>query len=205
MSICLAGSHRTGKSTLAKAFAAKTGWTYLPSQAGQVFVDMGVKVAHDVAPELRLEIQEEILRRHEAAYSAHAGRPWISDRSPFDSAAYTVLDLLHLIHPRHYSRVLSYVERCFDVANRHCSAIVLVQPGIPFVAEEGKMPPNELFVEAMNTQVWGLLGDRRLTAKAAFIRRDVTDLQERLEHLMGLQAKLNLIGKALIPEGMPVN
>lgn len=204
MSICLAGSHRSGKSTLAKLVADQLGWTYIPSRAGEVFASFDLDMSEEIAADVRLEIQIAILDAHANDLSAQAGRPWICDRSALDSAAYMTLNMVKDCPARLARRGMEYIDRCFQVANRHCAAIVLVQPGIPYVAAPNKPPPNDLLVEAMNTYVWGLMNDRRMTAKPAFIRRDVTDLDVRAAHLRGLIGKLHIMGQGMIPEGLRV-
>jgi nicotinamide riboside kinase len=203
MSIALAGAHRTGKSTLAKATAEELGWVYVPSRAGQVAKAMGVDFTTKMpSAELVIELQEGILAAHMDDLSRVGGRPWITDRSALDMATYCTLYALGEAHPRLASRVLNYIERCFDVANRHCAAIVLVQPGIPYVAATGKPSADPLYQEAFNTHLWGLMCDRRLHAKHAWMRRSITDLEERKAHVVGLVRRLQEIGKAQIPEGI---
>jgi hypothetical protein len=205
MSLCLAGAHRTGKSTLAQAVAAELGWRFIPSRAGDVVKAMGVDLGKKTIPDVALEMQEEILKAHAFDLSAAAGEPWIADRSALDMATYATLVCLNQVHPRQASRVLGYIEACFEVANRHCSAIVLVQPGIPYVAAENKPPPDVLYQEAFNTHVWGLMSDRRLKPRQAFLRRDVLGLQERVISVVGLHRRLVVLGKAEIPEGVMVS
>ena len=69
--IGLSGAHRTGKSSLARAFAEKHGIPFVETSASQVFKDLGVDPAatHDFST--RLTVQEEILKRFDAMYAKY--------------------------------------------------------------------------------------------------------------------------------------
>jgi len=205
MSIALSGSHRVGKSTLAQAAAKELDWAYVPSRAGEVAAAMGVDFSKKVPPDVVIEMQEGILAAHLDDLSGLAGKPWIADRSALDMATYCTLYALNQAHPRQARRVLDYIERCFEAVNRHCSAIVLVQPGIPYVAAEGKPPPDDLYQEAFNTHVWGLIKDQRLHAQKAYVPRRLVDLEHRVQAVVSLVGKLTVIGRSRIPEGVTVS
>jgi predicted ATPase len=179
VSIALAGAHRTGKSTLAAAFAKKEGFTYMPSRAGEAFATLGFRVGDTLTSEQRLTLQEKILNLHAADLRCHVAKPWIADRSALDMAAYMLLHAAGAPDCDH-ERIAGYVSRCFEVVNRHYGIIVLVQPGIPYVSAEGKPPPNPAQQEVLNLTLWGLLQDPRLEVRSAFLRRDVLDLKSRL-------------------------
>lgn len=180
--IALAGAHRAGKTTLAKAFADLADWTHVPSRMGEVFKRMGLKVGQPMHPNLRLEVQEAGLDLWVEDITA-AAMPWIADRSPLDYAAYVLADLGNapeIDGPR----AMAYVERCFEEANRYCGVIALVQPGIPYVEEEGKPPALPLGQEHFNAVVWGLMCDTRLEAMHARLPRHMTDLEMRVKALI---------------------
>lgn len=182
MNIALGGAHRTGKSTLARKFAEETGCLYLPSRAGEVFAEMKLPVGVKLTSDQRLTVQEKILQKHLEDVQGAMGKPWVSDRSALDFAAYTMLDAAHDPSFDH-ARVANYVSRCLSAANRHYNILVLVQPGIPYAAEPFKPAPNPAQQETMNLILWGLTQDPRLDCRSAFIRRDVLDLDERVTSL----------------------
>ena len=92
MSLGLCGTHRTGKSTLAKAYALAEGVPYLQTGATQVFLDMGLDPKVDYPLDVRIQIQKRILESFDKQYSA-AGRDFITDRTPIDMMAYTLADV----------------------------------------------------------------------------------------------------------------
>jgi hypothetical protein len=180
VNVALAGAHRTGKSTLASAFAQAEGFTYIPSRAGEAFARLGLRVGDAHSMDQRLSVQETILDLHVEDIARHRTGHWISDRSALDMAAYT---LLHAAGDRScdHQRVADYVGRCFDVANRHYAMVVLIQPGIPFETQEGKPPPNPAHQEILNLILFGLFQDPRMDAVTATMRRDVLVLEQRVK------------------------
>ena len=182
MTLALCGAHRTGKSTLAKTFSEKSGLPMLESQAGAVYKRMGFEVGQKLTPEQRLDIQEAILDQHIVDVTALGPGPMVSDRSPMDFAAY-VLSELPGCKPETQKRAMAYINRCFQEANRRWSSIVLIQPGIPYVAAEGKPPPDILAQERMNAVLWGLLIDERAAFCSLSIPRSILTLEDRLDCL----------------------
>jgi predicted ATPase len=180
MSVALAGAHRVGKSTLAQAFAEKSGYVFLPSRAGQAHEELGLTVGLGLTAEQRMTVQERILDYHVQDIRAHVGQRWISDRSTLDFAAYTLLDAAHSAEYDH-DRVAAYVDRCLKVGSSYYSTLVLIQPGITYVAEEGKPPSNVSQQEAFNFVLWGLVKDLRFDCFCGFLSRGVLDLAERVE------------------------
>ncbi|TSP14017.1 AAA family ATPase [Cupriavidus campinensis] len=192
MLIGLAGSHRTGKTTLAKAFAEKQGGAFLETSVSAIFRDLGYDPAAVFDFATRLHIQEEVLTRIEKLYaSAPFGSLVVCDRSPVDMAAYTTAEAVGDSVPASLQeRYRAYIERCFEVTNRRFSAIVVVQPGIPVVHEAGKAVSNPAYMEHMNTLCLGLLNDERLKSAHFFVPRSIVSLDDRLEALEGAIGRL---------------
>jgi hypothetical protein len=182
LNIALAGAHRTGKSTLAAAYAKSEGYAYIPSRAGEAFSLLGLRVGEPCSIDQRISVQEKILDLHVADIRKHRVGNWISDRSTLDMAAYT---LLHAAGSQDcdHQRVVDYMTRCFEVANRHYAMVVLVQPGIPYEAVEGKPPPNPAHQEMLNLVLFGLFQDPRIDTVTATMRREVLDLNHRVTAL----------------------
>ena len=179
----LCGAHRVGKSTLAKTYAAKEKATYVEVRASDVFKDMGLDPAVTYDFGTRLSVQEEILRRFDKVYAKHTdGLGAITDRTPIDLMAYTLADATgNAVGEEHQARLKKYIQDCFDVTNRRFSAIVLVQPGIPVVYEEGKAALNEAYMEHLNSLILGLIVDPRRKAQHFYLPRQMTDLDERVK------------------------
>lgn len=93
----LSGTHRSGKTTLAKAVAAKLDIPFVEMNVAQVFTDLGISPKSHMDFKDRLFVQGKILRHMEiklglAASSVHNG-VYITDRSPYDVLGYTMADV----------------------------------------------------------------------------------------------------------------
>ncbi|MNV85840.1 hypothetical protein D3C71_1798230 [compost metagenome] len=111
---------------------------------------------------------------------------FISDRSPIDLASYLLADVTRQTlagQPEVAKAVNYYVKRCIESANRFFATIVLVQPGIALVEEEGKAPACPAYMEHLNALQLGLLTDSRLESRNYSIRRGYLDLDVRIQCL----------------------
>ena len=96
-------------------------------------------------------------------------------------AAYTLADAIGDRVPDDcQQRLAKYVNDCFDVTNRRFGIVLLVQPGIELVHEEGKAAMNVGYIEHLNSLILGLTVDERLTCQHFYIPRPVVDLERRL-------------------------
>jgi len=179
--LALAGAHRSGKSTLAKtiAYVAK-GVTYVPSQTTSVFKSLGLDISKPLTFDQRMLAQEAILDLHLHDVQ-HAPTPWIACRSTLDFAAYAMAEWGKNAPPEGEDRLLGYVDKCLKAASWTYTGIILVQPGIPYVEEEGKAPPSKTFQELMNTLCFSYMRDSRVNCSSWFLRRELTGLEERVQ------------------------
>lgn len=188
----ITGSHRSGKTTLARAYAAKEKVAYVEVRASDVFKDMGLDPAATYDFGTRLSVQEEILRRFDKAYAKHtAGLGAVTDRTPIDLIAYTLADATgNAVGEEHQARLKKYIQDCLDVTNKRFSAVILIQPGIPLVHEEGKAALNEAYIEHLNSLMLGLLVDERVKVPHFYLKRHMTDLDVRLQALKNSARKI---------------
>jgi predicted ATPase len=187
----LAGGHRTGKTTLAEAYAAKFNATFVRSSASDVWRDFGLNPAVEPDFHTRTLIQDEILHRHEKLWrSVPAGVEAITDRSPLDFVAYLLADCSNNKVPEsHEGWVEAYVHRCLGMVERFFSMIMLIQPGIPLVAAEGKAALSKAYIEHLNAILYGLVNDPKVKTIRFCMPRDVIDLDERVEMLRNCQVR----------------
>lgn len=183
----LCGAHRTGKTTLAKAYAEKNGAIFVETSVSAIFKDLGYSPSEVFDFKTRLDIQEEVLKRVDAIYGCvPAGVDSITDRTPLDMLGYTMAEAIgENVLPEDQDRFATYVQNCFDVTNKRFSAVVLVQPGIPLVQAEGKAAVNLAYMEHLNSLILGLTVDARLKATHFYIQRHQLDVDERLTALEG--------------------
>jgi nicotinamide riboside kinase len=180
--ISLVGAHRTGKTTLAKAFALKSGVTFLETSVSAINRELGFDLTKEHSFAERLAHQELILERIDAIYARHAGEDYITDRSPLDMIAYTMAEAINdRVAEEDQGRFARYVQNCIDVTNRRFGILMLVQPGIPVIAEEGKAIANAAYIEHLNSIILGLTVDERVKPIHFYIPRKMTGLKERIE------------------------
>ncbi|CCG43361.1 AAA family ATPase [Magnetospirillum molischianum] len=179
----LIGAHRTGKTTLAREYAARSGLLFITSSSTAVHAELGIPMDADLDMQTRLKVQHAILDRAEEDIHRASG-PFVSDRTPLDMAAYLLAD----VGRSNVSRVeidaaMKYVERCYDMTNTYFFRLVLVSPGIPYVVEEGKPPFNVAYQEHHHALVSGLAYDERCEVSLDVLPRDCLSLKERLSSL----------------------
>ena len=133
MILGLTGAHRTGKTTLAKAYAEKYGIEFVPSSASNLFAKLGLEPSDKLSIADRMMVQEAILDDMETKLKSIRKREVgaIFDRTPFDLIAYTLCDVSNgsIESEEMEECVLKYIQRCYDVANKYFNVGVLVQPG----------------------------------------------------------------------------
>ena len=157
MAVALIGAHRTGKTSLARAFAERRSVPFVETSVSAIWRDMGYDPSVTYDFETRLTVQEEILKRVDAVYGEWAGMDFITDRSPLDMAAYTLADAIgDRVPPGCQERLAKYINACFDVTNRRFGMVFLIQPGIPLVDEPGKAAMNVGYIEHLNSLILGL-------------------------------------------------
>lgn len=183
MNIGLAGSHRTGKTTLAQEYSEKMGVPFVQTSASEVFKMMGFDPKADYDFKVRMLIQNEILDASEKLWRAQKG-DFITDRTPIDMLAYTIADIQRENLDKDDEKIfMDYQRSCIDVLNRQFSMLVVIQPGIKLVEAEGKAPANEAYIEHINTLVVGIVNDARIGCSKFIMSRKTTDLRRRLDVL----------------------
>lgn len=191
--IGVVGSHRTGKTTLARKYAEKWNIPFVETKVSAIFKELGVDPSKLNDINERIGIQFEILKRTNELYSsANVLGGFVSDRTPLDMLAYTLADIGNGLLPQETEDLVArYAYECISSTNKYFSTILLVQPGIPLVAEEGKAAMSPAYIEHLNTIMLGLVVDERVTTAHYYIPRRMTDLSERL------QALESAVGKSL--------
>lgn len=179
----IAGAHRVGKSTLAKAFADEHDMDYLSTEVGSVFEELGLDPAVTYDFSTRLKVQRAILRHVDKLYGAVEDRDnTITDRTPLDLLIYTYAEVAgDNITEEQNAELKAYTADCLEVLNRRFGMVMILQPGIPVIAAPGKASLNESYIEHLNLLCLGFMSDERVKVKCAYIPRSCTDLQRRID------------------------
>lgn len=178
----LCGSHRTGKTTLAREIAEQYDLEFVVTTTSEVFVANGLKPSSPMDFEQRLWIQDKIITAAEEVWSACDGA-FITDRTPLDMLAYTLGDIQGIVAVE-FEPLQQYVKRCILSSNRFFASLCVVQPGIKLVPAPGKAALNEAYIEHLNTLVLGLCVDERITVPFHVLPRETTNLQKRCSFLV---------------------
>lgn len=177
----LAGAHRTGKTTLAKAYSEHSGIPFIQTGASHVFAEMGMCPKTDYPMKTRLEIQRRILESFEKQCRAHKSGYFITDRTPIDFIAYTLADIQRENTPYSLSGEIDrYITDCFSVSNSLFPILMVVQPGIPLVEAEGKAPASMPYIEHINHLIMGLVVSEFNERSHFYIPRQFTSLEDRI-------------------------
>lgn len=178
MNIGFCGAHRTGKTTLAMETAQLTGKQFVRTRVTEIFAQHGLHAAQSMDFETRLGIQYRILEACESDWQ-NAGSDFVTDRTPVDFLAYTLGDVQGKteVNQADFDR---YVDRCIELTNRFFELLIIIQPGIPLEAAEGKAALNEAYIEHINSLVIGLGNDERIKCQVVTIGRVMTDLDDRV-------------------------
>jgi len=182
--IGLCGSHRTGKTTLAREIAGRSGLEFLQTTTSEVFSRHGLDPSAAMDFHTRLWIQHKVVEAAEKVWQGAAG-PFVSDRTPLDMMAYTLADIQGGTAVD-YAELESYLDHCFAVTNSFFSDLVVIQPAIPLVHEQGKAALNLSYMEHLNVLVKGLCCDERLCCRFTLLSRVIVDLDQRAGEVLKL-------------------
>lgn len=178
----LCGSHRTGKTTLAREIAARTGTEFLETVTSEVFARNGLDPSAPMEFSTRIWIQHKVVEAAEDVWQRVTGS-FVSDRTPIDMMAYTLADVQGGTVVS-FTELERYLDHCFAVTNKFFSKLVVVQPAIPLIHAEGKAALNRAYMEHLNVLIKGLCNDERLHCPFMLIRRNVVDLDARVSELL---------------------
>ncbi len=178
--IGLAGTHRTGKTTLAKAWAEQNEIDYITPDVSGVIASMGLECKDISDIDQRIKVQRKLVEACDKLFLRQKGM-FITDRCPLDVAAYTLADCHQHMTPQQAKEMNEIVLDCISITNAVFHSICVVQPGIPFVPEPGKPPMNVAYQEHIHSLVIGLVQDERVSVSWWSIPRWNTKHEGRME------------------------
>lgn len=181
MTIGLSGSHRTGKTTLARAFVEQNpSWNLVETTVSGVYAEMGLDPKVMYPFKKRLEIQRRILDTLTKQYQ-QGGMRFVADRTPLDFIGYTLSDVTRSYDGSLDKEIASYIDDCYAITNTYFSMILVVQPGLDKVEEAAmKAPANLGYMEHLNMLILGAATDTRLQCMHFALNRTTIDLYRRV-------------------------
>ncbi len=179
----IAGAHRTGKSSLAEAVSQETDLPLVLTSVSNIYRELGLHPAKPMTFEERMRAQNAILDRLSRQWSEEIGG-FVTDRTPIDLIAYTLSDFGPTadLSMAQWKEVESYIDQCYAVGNRLFEHYVLLQPGIPLVADPDKVTAALCpgYQELLNSVMMGVMIDKRNTVPSISINRGCLDHNIRL-------------------------
>jgi len=177
--IGISGSHRTGKTTLAKAIATYKRIPFVQTSTREVFEEHGLHPGTAMDFKTRLWIQHRVIEAAITLWQTEKSS-FVTDRTPIDFMAYTLADIQGATEVD-FIDLEAYLTQCFNVTNQFFTQLAVLQPAIPLVYEEGKAALNKAYIEHLNLLVQGLCHDERNSCSSIIIRRNIIDLEERVK------------------------
>lgn len=186
LGIGFTGSHRTGKSTLAKLMAERTGIIYNDASVSAIFARLGYDPSKDYDLKTRLVIQNAILDHSNAVWDSFEGM-FITDRTPIDFMAYMIASAhQEEITSELDAEVQTYLSRCMDSANKYFGMIFEVLPAIPIVADSGKASITKTYVDHIAYLISGITTTCEFNPRILFplITKDMVSVEDRMDYCM---------------------
>jgi hypothetical protein len=144
--------------------------------------ERGFDMVSELTVERRLEAQK-ILLDHHCEMIKTLPRPFITDRSPIDMAAYMLCEIaMKPISQEFDEQVRSYVSACVEATVNNYGVVVAVRPLPDYVVEEGKVPPNRSYQLHHQAMVEGLMSVYLCHVVDITASLRTTDLQSRVTH-----------------------
>lgn len=181
MTVGFSGSHRTGKSTLVKAFAEKhTAFTPVFTNVKGVYERLGVDPKEDIPFAERLDVQRHILDEVDHQYR-RAGMLLVADRTPVCLMMYTLAEVQRqTLDDALETRLAAYIEDCIEVTNQHFGVIMIIPPAIAAPDHPLSAPQSLGYMEHLHMLATGIVTDERIAAAHFTLARDATDLDRRV-------------------------
>lgn len=180
-----AGSHRTGKTTLAKLVAEQVGVPFIQTSVSKVFSDLGYDPAKDYDLATRLMLQRAVLYDSIKKWESHDGSCFITDRTPVDFIGYTLASA----HQEEITlelddEIQDYMTDCVAAANDYFGIIFEVHPGIPVIHEAGKASTMKSHIDHVALIMSGVINTIDFDPHILFpdVPKYMIALDERIEY-----------------------
>lgn len=178
----LVGAHRTGKTTLAEAYAKKSGATLVKMEISTLQKELGYDSSNQSYDfDTRMTIQEHLLQRFDEIYSSIKGLDAVCDRTPLDLIGYAMLAVTDDLSDAQSARLTQYVTDCVNLANERFTSLVLLQPGVPLTSSDTSAKSVLALMEKLNLIYLGAFSDERLIVPHFYIPRAMLDINSRIK------------------------
>lgn len=186
----ITGAHKSGKTTLAKAVAAKWGMTYVDVKLSEVNRAFGVSPNEIIPFAHRLEVQRNIVS-HCINLFSDAEENYIADRTFLDVAAYTLSYMPHVISDIESETVKMIVDLCYQSQAAFFDKTVIVGNSFETAPEpdnSGKAAFSWAWNFQLQTLIRGLVINSSMKCPVSFmpdIHNTVAKRIEKMEQIIG--------------------
>jgi hypothetical protein len=156
--IALTGAQRTGKTTMAKAYAETMGIPYVDASVSKILAANGLDSSATYSDNFgkRLTAQRKLLEALDNLWdNTHGG--FVTDRSPLCFAMYTLSDIVGTtnVTNEEYAQLMQYINECKAATLKHFNTVVLVplNPKIELVSSETSATANPAFIHHLHTVI----------------------------------------------------
>lgn len=194
----IAGAHRSGKTTLARAVSVQHGLEYLDANVSGTIAEMGYTPRQELPFKERLKVQNAILESLAIKYALMGDKEFVTDRTPMDVLGYTFSEVQRAsLDDEDRVAFTQHVERAIKVSGTHLQGIMLVQPvyGAPELDKSAQacsvyMRHVYICIRDMMEQLAPALTGRTLVGQSAEMeqearQRDFGELVATLKQLKG--------------------
>lgn len=179
MRIGICGSHRAGKTTLARLISAEYNLPLIASPASAIAAKYGFDMSRDNRLDAHMVMQQEIYNNVCAGLQAGS---FVADRTPIDVAAYTMADATAGAGTYEVQQhAVLMMESALVETSRLFDIVLLIPPAINFIIEDGKPPMNPAYQEHHHLLCRGMLLDDDLNVYWDELARDCTGLTQRMD------------------------
>ncbi len=130
MKIGICGTHRTGKTTLAKKLSEKLGIPFVPSNVADIFKSLGLDPHEQYDFKTTMDNQRSILNHCLEKWIKHSDVSFVTDRTPIDLIGYMMCVNYKALPCLDASEYIRYIEYCSKMRHLLFDNIICLQPGI---------------------------------------------------------------------------
>ena len=181
----LTGSHRSGKSTLAKAVAKEMNVNFMEhNAAGNILKGMNLSLNENWTLHDRFEFQVKLLDAFEEALKGQK-ESFISDRTPIDIAAYMYCEVQKAGDAMGSldGDIEDLLKRAYEITNRFYGCVVHVPVALPYIAVEGKPLPLISYQKQHGFISTGMMMTQELKIPVYFMAEEVLSMRKRIDYI----------------------
>lgn len=181
----ISGAHKSGKTTLAKALAAKWNMTYVDVRLSDVNRAFGVSPNEIIPFARRLEVQQNIVA-HCINLFSDAEENYIADRTFLDVAAYTLSYMPHVVSDIESETVKMIVDQCYRAQAAFFDKTVIVGNSFETAPEPenaGKAAFSWAWNFQLQTLIRGLVLNSGMKCPVSFISDTHSTVDQRIQKM----------------------